>query len=59
MKRLQQEKLKEIAKAAIELDASVQPLMTSAQLFMSGVEYSFNQNRMIFNKVEKDFMDTV
>lgn len=39
-------------KNAIELDASVQPLMTTAQLFMSGVEYSFNQNRMIFNKVD-------
>jgi len=39
-------------KNAIELDASVQPLMTSAQLFMSGVEYSFNKNRMIFNKVD-------
>ncbi len=39
-------------KAAIELDASVQPLMNSAQLFMSGVEYSFNQYRMIFNKVD-------
>jgi 2',3'-cyclic-nucleotide 2'-phosphodiesterase (5'-nucleotidase family) len=39
-------------KNAIELDASVQPLMSSAQLFMSGVEYSFNQNRMIFNKID-------
>lgn len=39
-------------KNAIELDASVQPLMPSAQLFMSGVEYSFNTNRMIFNKVD-------
>ena len=39
-------------KNAIELDASVQPLMTSAQLFMSGAEYSFNKNRMIFNKVD-------
>lgn len=38
-------------KNAIELDASIQPLMTSAQLFMSGVEYSFNTYRMIFNKV--------
>ncbi len=38
--------------AAIELDASVQPLMRSAQLFMSGVEYSFNTKRMIFNKVD-------
>ena len=39
-------------KNALELDASVQPLMTSAQLFMSGVEYSFNRYRMIFNKVD-------
>lgn len=39
-------------KSAFELDASVQPLMTSAQLFMSGAEYSFNTNRMIFNKVD-------
>ncbi len=39
-------------KNALELDASVQPLMTSAQLFMSGVEYSFNTSRMIFNKVD-------
>ncbi len=37
---------------AIELDASVQPLMSTAQLFMSGVEYSFNKCRMIFNKVD-------
>lgn len=39
-------------KNAIELDASVQPLMDTAQLFMSGVEYSFNTSRMIFNKVD-------
>ena len=39
-------------KNTIELDASVQPLMSSAQLFMSGAVYSFNQNRMIFNKVD-------
>ena len=39
-------------KNALELDASVQPLMRSAQLFMSGVEYSFNTNRMIFNKID-------
>lgn len=36
---------------ALEVDASVQPLMSAAQLFCSGVEYSFNTNRMIFNKV--------
>ena len=39
-------------KNAMELDASIQPMMTSAQLFMSGVEYSFNTRRMIFNKVD-------
>ena len=35
-----------------EVDASVQPLMTSAQLYCSGAEFSFNTNRMIFNKVD-------
>ena len=39
-------------KNAMEVDASVYPLLHSAQLFMSGVEYSFNTNRMIFNKVD-------
>ncbi len=39
-------------KNALEVDASVQPLMSSAQLFCSGVEYSLNQYRMIFNKVD-------
>ncbi len=39
-------------RAAVELDASIQPLMNTAQLFMSGIEYSFNTRRMIFNKVD-------
>lgn len=39
-------------KCALEVDASVYPLMHSAQLFYSGVEYSFNTSRMIFNKVD-------
>ena len=39
-------------KNALEVDASVYPLMHSAQLFYSGVEYSYNTNRMIFNKVD-------
>lgn len=39
-------------KCALEVDASVYPLMHSAQLFPSGVEYSFNTRRMIFNKVD-------
>lgn len=38
--------------SALEVDASVYPLMNSAQLFYSGVEYSFNTNRMIFNKID-------
>ncbi len=37
---------------ALEVDASVYPLMKSAQLFSAGVEYSFNTNRMLFNKVD-------
>ena len=43
-------------KNALEVDASVQPIMSSAQLFFSGVEYSFNTNRMIFNKVDYAMM---
>lgn len=38
-------------KNALEVDASVPPLMSAAQLFYSGVSYSFNTNRMIFDKV--------
>ena len=39
-------------KAVFELDASIQPMMKSVQLYISGAEYSFNQKRMIFNKVD-------
>lgn len=39
-------------KNALEVDASVPPLMSAAQLFFSGVSYSFNTNRMIFDKVD-------
>ena len=39
-------------KNALEVDASVQPIMSAAQLFFSGVKYSFNTNRMLFNKVD-------
>ena len=39
-------------RAALEVDASVYPLMHTAQLFVSGAEYSFNTNRMLFNKVD-------
>lgn len=38
-------------KTACEVDASVAPIMPSAQLYMSGMSYTFNPNRLIFNKV--------
>jgi len=38
-------------KAATEVDASVTPLMPAAQLYMAGMEYSFNTHRMFFNRV--------
>ncbi len=38
-------------KTAAEVDASVTPIMRVAQLYMSGVSYSFNPNRLIFNKL--------
>lgn len=43
-------------KNVMEVDATVQPLMRAAQLFCSGVEYSFNTNRMFFNKVDSAFL---
>ena len=38
-------------KAAAEVDASVAPIMPAAQLYMAGMEYGFNTNRMFFNRV--------
>jgi len=38
-------------KAAAEVDASVTPIMPAAQLYMGGMEYGFNTNRMFFNRV--------
>lgn len=38
-------------KAVAELDASVTPIMPAAQLYMAGMEYSFNTHRMFFNRV--------
>jgi len=40
-------------KAVAEVDASVTPLMPAAQLYMSGMDYSFNVHRMLFNRVTK------
>ena len=38
-------------KAVAEVDASVTPLMPAAQLYMAGLDYSFNTHRMFFNRV--------
>ncbi len=40
-------------KAACEVDASVTPLMPAAQLHISGVSFTWNDHRMIFNKVSE------
>lgn len=40
-------------KTACEVDASIAPIMSSAQLYMSGINFTFNPNRLIFNKVTK------
>jgi 2',3'-cyclic-nucleotide 2'-phosphodiesterase (5'-nucleotidase family) len=38
-------------KAVAEMDASVTPIMPAAQLYLSGMTYSFNTHRMFFNRV--------
>lgn len=38
-------------KTACEVDASIAPIMDDAQLYMSGLNFTFNPNRIIFNKV--------
>ena len=40
-------------KTACEVDASIAPIMPNAQLYMSGVNFTFNPNRLMFNKVTK------
>nr|WP_326126693.1 bifunctional UDP-sugar hydrolase/5'-nucleotidase [uncultured Oscillibacter sp.] len=36
---------------ALEVDASVTPIMPAAQLYCAGVRYGFNTHRMFFNRV--------
>lgn len=38
-------------KAALEVDASVTPLMSGAQLYLSGIDYRFNTYRMLFDRL--------
>jgi len=40
-------------KLATEIDASLSKLMTTAQLFISGLSYEINPNRILLNKVIK------
>jgi len=40
-------------KLATEIDASLSKLMTTAQLFISGLSYEINPNRILLNKVTK------
>lgn len=37
-------------KAALEVDASVTPIMPEAQLYIGGMTYTFNPHRMFFNR---------
>lgn len=38
-------------KTLCEVDASIAPIMGEAQLYLAGLSYTFNPNRLIFNKV--------
>lgn len=38
-------------KTAVEIDASVSDYMTTARLYISGMNFTFNPNRLILNKV--------
>lgn len=44
-------------KAVMEVDASVSPIMTGTQLYLSGAYYSFNTHRLIFNRVTDAYLD--
>lgn len=37
-------------KTVCEVDSSITPIMKAAQLYMSGISYTFNPNRLIFNR---------
>lgn len=43
-------------KTIAEVDASVSDLMTAARLYMSGMEFSYNPNRIILNKVTDAYL---
>ncbi|MGN0168384.1 MAG: bifunctional metallophosphatase/5'-nucleotidase [Acetatifactor sp.] len=43
-------------KTGAEIDASVSDFMTSARLYLSGINFSYNPHRMILNKVTDVYM---
>lgn len=45
-------------KTVAEIDISVSTLMSPARLYMSGLAYSYNPNRLILNRVTDVWMDT-
>lgn len=45
-------------KTGAEIDASVSDFMTSARLYVSGMNFSYNPNRLILNKVTDIYLTT-
>lgn len=45
-------------KTVCEVDASIAPIMSDAQLYMSGLNFAFNPNRLIMNKVTGTYLKT-
>lgn len=45
-------------RAVCEVDASISPIMSDAQLYTSGLCFTFNPNRLIFNKVTNVSLQT-
>lgn len=43
-------------KTAAEIDASVSPIMTTAQLYPSGMKWVYNPNRLILNRVTESYL---
>ena len=44
-------------KTVTEVDASIAPIMSVAQLYTSGLNFTFNPNRLIFNKVTDVYLE--
>lgn len=43
-------------RAVMEIDASITPLMPEAQLYFSGLDYTFNVHRVPFNRVTEAYL---